>query len=318
MSHRPVRLPEALGLLPIRERARQAVIALRGDADVPASRFDLTSLGQLRPRWSLPLWRGRTPVPRTVLITNLFNHRQTPIEEGWSVRMRQREDFRGGTLTYDSHNGTDFSIPIGTPVCTAAPGHVVRVSSEFQRGGLKIVVDHGEGLLTVYAHLARALVSPGDAVHRGQVIALSGYSGLDGFATFPWGVPHVHMNVWLDGEPVDPFPHHDAASLWRAGRLPMPAPAQDRTPPGAGTDYDAEAVDAVIAGCITPEVRRDLAALPLPERGHATVFAQCYTPTRFPVRRRLTARAHDRTPCLDLPFSAEDFDGVAFVDELSP
>ena len=52
---------------------------------------------------------------------------------------------------------------------------------------------------------ARALVRPGDRVGRGETIAISGYSGLDGVVTFPWGTPHVHFNVWLDGLYVDPF-----------------------------------------------------------------------------------------------------------------
>jgi hypothetical protein len=50
-------------------------------------------------------------------------------------------DFRGGTLTYDSHNGTDFAVPPGTIVVAAAPGRVLRASSEFNRGGLKVFVD---------------------------------------------------------------------------------------------------------------------------------------------------------------------------------
>lgn len=283
---------------------------------MPASRFDLSSLGQLRPRWSLPLWRRRAPVPRTVLVSNLYNHRQTPISEGWSVRMRQREDFRGRVLTYDSHNGTDFAIPIGTPVLTAAPGVVVHIVSEFQRGGLKIMVDHGEGLMTVYAHLARALVSVGERLHRGQPIALSGYSGLDGFATFPWGIPHIHLNVWLDGLPVDPFAREGEVALWRTGNAPTPPSVSEMGEAGPVTLFDDGVIDAVIEACITPDVRASLAALPRSERGHRTVFAMNYTPTRFPMRPQVTSEVHPRACRLDLPFPADRFDGIAFVDDL--
>jgi hypothetical protein len=75
-------LAEALGLRPIRERYRQALVALRGEEDVPPSRFDLSSLAQLSPRIALPLWRGLEVVPRRAIVTNLFNHRPTPIEDG--------------------------------------------------------------------------------------------------------------------------------------------------------------------------------------------------------------------------------------------
>ena len=172
-----------MGLRPLGVRYRQALVALRGEEDVPKSQMGLSSLKLLRPGMAWPLWHGRDTVPRQVILTNLFNHRQTPVEAGWSVKRTQVEDFRGRALTYDSHNGTDLCIPVGTTVHTAAAGAVVRVLSEFNRGGLKIFIDHGQGLMTCYAHLARALVVEGDVLERAAPIALSGYSGLDGFAT---------------------------------------------------------------------------------------------------------------------------------------
>lgn len=313
-----VRLTEALGLTPVGERLRQALVALRGEADVPPSRFDLSSLGQLRPRIALPLWRRRAPIPRTVLITNLFNHRQTPIADGWSVRQRQMQDFRGGTLTYDSHNGTDFAVPVGTRVTTAAAGRVVRVAAEFNRGGLKVFVDHGDGLMTCYAHLARAAVGEGERVARGQLIALSGYSGLDGFATFPWGVPHVHVNTWLDGEPVDPFARSGEVSMWRAGPLPAPAPEGCDDDPIASSVFDADAVDAAIAACRTPHVRERLAGIQgVHARATAVIIEMNYYPTRFSERVCVYASRNPRSPRLDLPFSGEDFDRVAFSDAVN-
>ncbi|MFK7929686.1 MAG: M23 family metallopeptidase, partial [Myxococcota bacterium] len=166
-------LLEALGVHPWRERLSEAIVALRGMEDVPASRFGLSSLVQLRPRYSIPLWRGKQPIRRSVLISNLFNHTPTAVERGWSVRKTQVRDFRGKQLTYDSHNGTDFCVPVGTLVLAPAAGQVVRVASEFNRGGLKVFVDHGLGLMTTCAHLGRSLVSPGQIVGRGEPIAVS-------------------------------------------------------------------------------------------------------------------------------------------------
>ncbi len=310
-------LAEALGLRPVAERWRQTLVALRGEEDVPPSRFDRSSLSQLRPRLALPLWRGREAVPRRAIVTNLFNHRQTPIEDGWSVRRTQVLDYRGRDLTYDSHNGTDFSIPVGTPVLATAAGQVVRVVNEFNRGGLKVFIDHGEGLMTNCAHLARAFVQEGQRVERGELIALSGYSGLDGLVTFPWGTPHVHFNTWLDGEPVDPFPHDGRESLWRAGSLPEPAPrarAADAT--AVPSRYSEERVAELLAGCRTESRRRALEALELPARAAHAIIESNYYPTRFTCHPNPYAESHDRSPRLDLPFPVDRFDGVMFADDL--
>ena len=309
-------LIESMGLLPLSERLRQAAVALGGAEDVPPSRFDHSSLNMLNPRVSVPLWRGKALVPRTVLLTNLFNHRQTPVEQGWSVRRTQAEDFRGRRLTYDSHNGTDLSVPRGTLAVAPAPGRVVRVYSEFNRGGNKVIIDHGQGLLTCSAHLARPLVSEGQELELGQPYALTGYSGLDGFATFPWGVPHIHFNVWLNGAPVDPFSRSAEPSLWVSG-APTPVPvgaAQDRAGP---TAYAPDRLAEVVAACKTPSVRARLEGMDPARLGSYLVSEICYYPTRFPLRDGLQALEHPRRPRLYLPFEARDFDGAAFLDELN-
>lgn len=308
-----------MGLLPLRERGRQALIALRGDTDVPPSRYDRSSLKLLSPRLSIPLWRGKYAVHRQVVLTNLFNHRQTPIELGWSVQRTQVEDFRGGQSTYDSHNGTDFCVPRGTPMLAPASGRVVRVVSEFHRGGLKLAIDHGEGLLTSSAHLARVLVKEGDVVRRGQYVAVTGYSGLDSLVTFPWGIPHIHFNVWLDGQPVDPFARRsrpEEASLFVNGE-PTPIPSELAAEAAIDSLYDATRVQTILARCITAPVRARLEGIePLGVRAGHTIFEMNYFPTRFPDRASPLADAHVRTPRLHLPFSAEHFDGAVFADEL--
>jgi murein DD-endopeptidase MepM/ murein hydrolase activator NlpD len=308
---------EAMGLTPPRERFRQALIAIRGEQDVPPSIFGLSSLSQLRPRIATTLWRGKFYVPRKALITNLFNHHQTPIELGWSVKKTQVEDFRGRDLTYDSHNGTDFAVPVGSVVTTAAAGQVVRIAAEFNRGGLKIFIDHGRGLMTCYAHLARPLVKLGDVLERGQAIALSGYSGLDSLVTFPFGVPHVHFNVWLNAEPIDPFAHGGAERVWAGDAGPEVAAgdsASERFEPSA---YSETRLAEAIESCITEASRERLRATqPLAMRAAATIAEMNYYPTRFPVRISPYAAEHPREPRLDMPMAGREFDGVEFVDEL--
>ena len=312
---RRLRWREIMGLTPVPERARQTWVALRGEADVPPSRFGVSSLAMLRPRMALPLWRGRFVIPRRAIVTNLFNHRQTPFEDGWSVRRTQVEDFRGRAMTYDSHNGTDLALPVGSTVVAPAPAQVVKVAAEFNRGGLKIYLDHGRGLMTTYAHLARALVREGQVVTRGAPIALSGYSGLDALVTFPLGVPHVHMNVWLNGEPVDPFARPGEPSLWRAGPEPVPAPRGAADEAFEPSRYDDAGLAAAIEACRTPAVRDRLRAIgSIALRAGHVVAEMNYYPTRFADRPMVYAAPHAREARLDLPLRAARFDGICFAD----
>lgn len=307
-------LAETFGLSPAATRAREALLALRGDPYTPPSRFDRSSLRILRPGLSLRTWLRRTRPDRRIPIYNYFNHTQTPIEDGWSVRVTQVRDYRGGRHTYDSHNGTDFVVPVGTVVVAPAPGRVIRVSSEFNRGGLKVVLNHGDGLITMCVHLSRALVGIDSIVRRGEPIALSGASGIDMVAAFPWTAPHVHFNVWLDGEPVDPFAVPGEIALWNDGNDPRPAAESPGEPIPDESDWDESAVARAIAACRDPALAGRLSeAHPLARRAADTIFHMNYYPTRFTERPRLFSQAHPRRPRLDLPFRPEDFDGI--VDE---
>jgi murein DD-endopeptidase len=302
-------LAETFGLNPLAKALREAAFAVRGDPLTPPSRFDLSSLKILMPRLSIETWLGRTRADGLAPIYNLFNHRQTPPERGWSVRVTQVRDFRGGTLTYDSHNGTDFAVPVGSEVVAAAPGRVFRVSSEFHRGGLKVFIDHGAGLITTSNHLSRALVRPGDEVRRGQPVALSGASGLDMVAAFPWTAPHVHFNVWLNGVNVDPFSTGDEPALWRAGNEPRPAARDDEgeAPPASRWDFDA--LEQTLAGCRDPRIRAELEGIgPAEQRAANTLFYTNYMPTRFDARPCLYHERYPRQPRLDLPLSG--FSGI--------
>ena len=94
------------------------------------------------------------------------------------------------------HTGVDISLPIGTPVAVTANGTVTfaGVRSGF---GNTVEVTHDGGLLTLYGHLSRPLVSAGQRVVQGQAVALSGNSGIS-------TGPHLHYEVRLNGTPVDP------------------------------------------------------------------------------------------------------------------
>ena len=301
---------EVFGLTPVPERLRETLLALRGDGLTPPSRFGLSSLGIFQPALSARLWLGLRSPDRRVPIYNFFNRTPTPESEGWSVRKTQPCDFRGGTRTYDSHNGTDFAVSPGTVVVAAAPARVVRVSSEFNRGGLKVMLDHGHGVMTVSVHLGRALVRVGDVVARGEPVALSGASGLDFLVSFGLSAPHVHYNVWLDGLPVDPFARPGEESLWRRHNDPVPhvGPPDAEIPE---TRFAPERVAQGLAACRDADLAASIAGLPgLGAQAATLIFHLNYYPTRFARRVSPYAEEHPRRAILDLPFRAEEFVGV--------
>jgi len=95
------------------------------------------------------------------------------------------------------HAGVDFHASSGTPIHAGADGEVIsaRYSTSF---GNVVILDHGGGIQTLYAHCSRLLVSAGQMVHRGQEIALSGATGLV-------AGPHLHFEVRVNGQPVNPI-----------------------------------------------------------------------------------------------------------------
>ena len=312
MTHAPLSLGEIFGTVDRRKALREAVFAVRGDPLTPKTKWDASSLQILQPALALRTWAGKRRDDGRIPIYNLFNHTPTPLTDGWSVRKSQAKDFRGLDLTYDSHNGTDFIVPPGTEVVAPAPGKVLRVSNEFHRGGLKIFVDHGDGIATSYGHLGRSLVREGDVVRRGGPIALSGYSGIDALLAFPFGCPHVHFNVWLDGEYVDPFSRGDAeVSMWRAHNDPGPstrvAPEEDRFIP---TEWSEKRIAHAVAACVDATLRAQLEAIAaLDVRAMAVHMHRVYFPTRFSDLPPLYEVRHSRRPIFDLPFV--DFAGIA-------
>ena len=95
------------------------------------------------------------------------------------------------------HTGVDFSAPVGTPVFVTADG-VVEVTARSGRGlGNRIVIDHGFGYKTMYSSLDEIRVRRGRNVKRGDVIGTVGDTGLS-------VAPHLHYEVHLNGEPVNP------------------------------------------------------------------------------------------------------------------
>lgn len=104
--------------------------------------------------------------------------------------------FRG--LRPEVHRGVDVFVAVGTPVHAMAPGRV-SFAGVMRGFGRVVILDHGRGLRSLYAHLSEIQVQTGDEVDGHTVIGLSGNSG---DATGP----HLHFEVWRYGQPVDPVP----------------------------------------------------------------------------------------------------------------
>ena len=97
-----------------------------------------------------------------------------------------------------SHKGVDLSAPMGTDIFAAMDGQVVASGRQKDYGNF-VAVDHGNGVVTLYAHCNRNFVEAGDIVRRGQKIAEVGRTGN---ATGP----HLHFELRLDGIPQNPLP----------------------------------------------------------------------------------------------------------------
>ena len=95
------------------------------------------------------------------------------------------------------HTGTDFDADEGTPVKSPNTGKVILVSPLYYSGNT-VILDHGQGLYSYFAHLSRFAVAEGDRVSPGEVI---GYVGATGRVTGP----HLHWTVRLNGTRIDPL-----------------------------------------------------------------------------------------------------------------
>jgi murein DD-endopeptidase MepM/ murein hydrolase activator NlpD len=124
-------------------------------------------------------WSGSFTVPADAAISDVFGSQRI---------------FNGKTSS--PHLGLDFRVPSGTPVAAMNDGTVLLARPLYFEGNF-VVIDHGQGLLTLYLHLSQFKVKEGDQIKRGEVIGLSGGTGR---ATGP----HLHVAVRWQGTYLDP------------------------------------------------------------------------------------------------------------------
>lgn len=100
--------------------------------------------------------------------------------------------------TMQPHQGVDYTLPEGSRIFATADGIVKEVRGKNSTSGVTVVIDHRNGYVTSYSHLQSAKVKRGRKVHRGDIIALSGNTGLS-------LAPHLHYEVRYNGVRVDPI-----------------------------------------------------------------------------------------------------------------
>ena len=111
------------------------------------------------------------------------------------------------------NGGIDWGMPTGTAIYAAAPGKIVKAGPDASGYGEHVRIDHGGGYMTIYAHLEMAVVSAGQEVQAGQMIARSDNTGNS-------TGPHLHFELRQNGQAIDPAPY------FLAVEQPTPPPAQ--------------------------------------------------------------------------------------------
>jgi murein DD-endopeptidase MepM/ murein hydrolase activator NlpD len=123
----------------------------------------------------------------------------------WPVRGSVNSEFgrraSPWTQSVEFHSGIDIKAQMGTPVHAPAAGTVV-VAGAAHEYGTAVMLDHGQDIKTLYGHLSKVSVRPGQKVERGTLLAYSGNTGRS-------SGPHLHYEIFVKGQPVNP-----RAYLW--------------------------------------------------------------------------------------------------------
>lgn len=122
------------------------------------------------------------------------------IPSGWPVNGRVTSGVGSRLSPWtgkpEFHSGLDIPNPLGTPVYAPGDG-IVDFVGESNGNGRGLVLNHGQGITTLYAHLSKSHVKKGDRVRKGQQIADVGNTGMS-------TSPHLHYEVRVNGVPIDP------------------------------------------------------------------------------------------------------------------
>lgn len=157
---------------------------------------------------ALTAHRTRRLQPAVAAIPNLW-----PIEGRLMSGFAQRTDPFSGEGAF--HKGVDLSAPTGTPVHCTAEGVVVLAEPVAGGYGRLVIVDHGGGMETYYAHLSKISVHTGQEVHSGDLVGAVGSTGRT-------TAPHLHYEVRLYGSPQNPIRYLAKAGVFHQTPKDLP------------------------------------------------------------------------------------------------
>ena len=148
------------------------------EQDASSYEFDLSQVQQMA---SVRLASNSMGMPYSGgRITSKFGYRVNPVSG-----------------RYKLHGGLDIGLDMGDDIYAALPGTVSKAASSSDYGNF-VVIDHGSGLQTLYAHCSKLLVKEGDIVKKGDTVALVGSTGVS-------TGPHLHFEVRVGGTRIDPL-----------------------------------------------------------------------------------------------------------------
>ncbi len=161
------------------------------------------------------------------------------IPSGWPVKgsITSTFGFRIGPRTgkLERHTGWDIAIDSGTPAGATGAGKVITAGWSSVGYGLHVVIDHGNGLTTLYGHLEKLEVAEGDEVALGQTVGLVGSTGNS-------TGPHLHYEVRLDDVAVDPGPFLDRERpVMPTINIAEPAPTANADGSNSSSPFSSEA-----------------------------------------------------------------------------
>jgi murein DD-endopeptidase MepM/ murein hydrolase activator NlpD len=187
--------------------ARQVSVAygikqrLEGPADISAE-------GELVPKFAESVEDYNFLSSASLIsLRSRFSRRLQPVADKpatWPINGRMMGGFGNRMNPFSDegarefHTGVDISAPTGTPVKATAAGMVIEARYTSGGYGRLVVIDHGGGYQTYYAHLSRLSVQMGQEVRRGESVGTVGSSGRT-------TAPHLHYEVRMRGNPVDPY-----------------------------------------------------------------------------------------------------------------
>jgi len=186
------------------ESAKRIECAIWLDRDgVPGAYFSLRGLDYERLLWQSPVKNAR--------ISRGVGPSVTSMRRSVAVKTRKKSGTRTvirPLIVKGQHTGIDFSASRGTPIVAVADGEIMYASISGGYGKL-IIVDHGNGYHTYYAHLSAyaSEIKPGTLVRRGEEI---GYVGSTGFSTGP----HLHFEIRKEGQYIDPAIKKNKLQYW--------------------------------------------------------------------------------------------------------